>query len=81
MLCALSCTAIRLGWAQDSPLLRTYTSMRTGGEVDCRGCYTAMATLHLLRIDPKTVMERAGMVDFISRCQVWALRGRDTPMT
>ena len=45
-------------------------TMCTGGEVDCRGCYTAMATLHLLNMDPKTVVERAGMVDFISRCQV-----------
>ena len=40
-----------------------------GGEVDCRGCYTAMATLHLLKIDPTTVVARSGMVDFIKRCQ------------
>ena len=44
-----------------------------GGEVDCRGCYTAMATLHLLKIDPTTVVARSGMVDFIKRCQASSL--------
>jgi hypothetical protein len=37
--------------------------------VDCRGCYTAMATLRLLKMDPAAVVARAGMVDFIRRCQ------------
>ena len=40
-----------------------------GGEVDCRGCYTAMATLHLLKIDPIVVVASSGMVDFVRRCQ------------
>ena len=43
--------------------------VNVGGEVDCRGCYTAMATLHLLKMDPYNVIEQAGMVDFIRRCQ------------
>lgn len=46
-----------------------HVSVHVGGEVDCRGCYTAMATLHLLRMDPYNVIEQAGMVDFIKRCQ------------
>lgn len=37
--------------------------------MDCRGCYTAMATLRLLKMDPAAVVARAGMVDFIRRCQ------------
>ena len=28
-----------------------------------------MAILHLLKIDPTTVVARSGMVDFIKRCQ------------
>lgn len=28
-----------------------------------------MATMHLLKMDPQIVVERAGMVAFIKRCQ------------
>lgn len=38
--------------------------------MDCRGCYTAMATLHMLGLDPSGVLERSNMVSFVQRCQV-----------
>ncbi|CAL8469676.1 g9217 [Coccomyxa elongata] len=42
-----------------------------GGEVDCRGCYTAIASLHMLHLDKEEILERSGMADFISRCQTY----------
>jgi prenyltransferase beta subunit len=38
--------------------------------VDCRGCYTALATLQMLCLDKAEVLDRSGMVAFIRRCQV-----------
>lgn len=42
----------------------------TGGEVDVRGCYTAMAVAHMLCLDKAALSRSAGMVDFVRRCQV-----------
>ncbi|GMH43211.1 hypothetical protein BSKO_11133 [Bryopsis sp. KO-2023] len=44
-------------------------TVHDGGEVDVRGCYTAMATAHLLGLDKAEIAERCGMVAFIKRCQ------------
>lgn len=41
-----------------------------GGEVDVRGCYTAMAAAHMLCLDKADFARKAGMVDFVRRCQV-----------
>ena len=38
--------------------------------MDCRGCYTAMVTLHMLGLDGSDVVQRSGMVSFVQRCQV-----------
>ena len=35
-----------------------------------RGCYTAMATAHMLCLDKHALARRAGMASFIRRCQV-----------
>jgi prenyltransferase beta subunit len=40
-----------------------------GGEVDCRGCYTAVATLHMLNLDKAAVLQLSSMAEFIGRCQ------------
>ena len=42
----------------------------TGGEVDVRGCYTAVATAHMLGLDKVSLAKQAGMVEFVTRCQV-----------
>ena len=42
----------------------------TGGEVDVRGCYTAMATAHMLNVDKRALAELADMVTYVKRCQV-----------
>ena len=36
----------------------------------CAGCYTAMATAHLLGLDTATLARRAGMVEYVRSCQV-----------
>ena len=38
--------------------------------MDVRGCYTAMAAAHMLRLDKAALARKAGMVDFLRRCQV-----------
>ncbi len=45
-------------------------SHSTGGEVDVRGCYTAIAAAHMTGIDIQDLAARGGLVDFIKRCQV-----------
>ena len=35
-----------------------------------RGCYTAMATAHMLSLDKFALAEQAGMVQYVKRCQV-----------
>ncbi|KAK9908192.1 hypothetical protein WJX75_004005 [Coccomyxa subellipsoidea] len=42
-----------------------------GGEVDCRGCYTAVATLHMLNLDKAAVLQLSSMAEFIGRCQTY----------
>ncbi|KAK9804940.1 hypothetical protein WJX73_001089 [Symbiochloris irregularis] len=42
-----------------------------GGEVDVRGCYTAMAIACMLGLDKQRLAERAGMADFLRRCQTY----------
>lgn len=37
------------------------------GEVDIRGCYTAMAVAHVLNLDKQQIAERSGMVSFIKQ--------------
>lgn len=46
--------------------------------MDVRGCYTAMAIAHMLGMDKQRLAERAGMADFLRRCQVsmWQRSGR-----
>jgi prenyltransferase beta subunit len=41
-----------------------------GGESDVRSCYTAMAVATGLCLDAKALAAKAGMVDYIRRCQV-----------
>ena len=38
--------------------------------MDVRGCYTAMATAHMLGLDKHALAEKAGMVQYVKRCQV-----------
>ena len=45
----------------------------TGGEVDARACYTAMASAHMLGLDAPRIARDAGMVDFLRRCQARSL--------
>ncbi len=49
--------------------VRYALNLRAGGEVDCRGCYTAVATLHMLNMDKAAVLQLSGMAEFIGRCQ------------
>jgi len=35
-----------------------------------RGCYTAMATAHMLGLDKQKLAEGAGMLQYVRRCQV-----------
>lgn len=35
-----------------------------------RGCYTAMATAHMLGLDKNDLASRSGMVEYVKRCQV-----------
>lgn len=41
-----------------------------GGEVDVRGCYTALAVAHMLGLDKTQLAEKSGSAKFIKRCQV-----------
>ena len=41
-----------------------------GGEVDVRGCYTAMAAAHMLNLDKHALALKANMVQYVKRCQV-----------
>lgn len=41
-----------------------------GGEVDVRGCYTALAVAHILDLDVPALVARSGLVDYVRRCQV-----------
>lgn len=43
-----------------------------GGESDVRSCYTAMAVATSLCLDVKALAAKAGMVDYVRRCQVGA---------
>jgi len=40
-----------------------------GGEVDVRGCYTALAVAHVLDLDVPGLAARSGAVDYVRRCQ------------
>eukprot|EP00195_Chlamydomonas_chlamydogama_P014941 CAMPEP_0202909804 /NCGR_PEP_ID=MMETSP1392-20130828/50321_1 /ASSEMBLY_ACC=CAM_ASM_000868 /TAXON_ID=225041 /ORGANISM="Chlamydomonas chlamydogama, Strain SAG 11-48b" /LENGTH=548 /DNA_ID=CAMNT_0049599673 /DNA_START=13 /DNA_END=1659 /DNA_ORIENTATION=- len=42
-----------------------------GGEGDLRACYIAMAVAHMLGLDKHGLAERAGMVEYIRRCQTY----------
>lgn len=44
--------------------------MLAGGESDVRSCYTAMAVAAGLCLDARALAAKAGMVDYIRRCQV-----------
>ena len=43
-------------------------TVHTDGEIDIRGCYTAMALAHVLNLDMHHIAERCGMVEFIKKC-------------
>lgn len=51
-----------------------------GGEGDLRACYIAMAVAHMLCLDKEDLARRAGMVDYVQRCQVgkrrWVTLGK-----
>jgi hypothetical protein len=49
--------------------------MRAGGEGYLRACYIAMAVAHMLSLDKALLAERAGMVEYVKRCQVRWLGG------
>jgi hypothetical protein len=49
-------------------ILLTYS--KAGGEVDVRGCYTAVAAAHMLRLDKHALADAAGMLQYVKRCQV-----------
>ncbi len=51
----------------------TYVGV-AGGEIDVRGSYTAMAAAHMLNLDKVALAEKAGMVQYVKRCQVLRLR-------
>ena len=40
-----------------------------GGEVDLRGCYTALAIAHMLRLDVACLAKRCGLPAFLRSCQ------------
>lgn len=42
-----------------------------GGEVDVRGCYTAMAIAHMLGLDKANLAVRANMGDYLRTCQTY----------
>ena len=41
-----------------------------GGEVDVRGCYTALVIAHMLQLDAPALAKSADAVGFIRQCQV-----------
>lgn len=41
-----------------------------GGEVDVRGCYTAMAAAHLAGLDAAALAQHASLAAFVTACQV-----------
>ena len=45
-------------------------TMCEGGEVDVRGCYCALATCHMLRLDKVRLAEACSLSHFVSNCQV-----------
>ena len=59
---ALKCVAISSN--------EVYGCGHAGGEVDVRGCYTAMAAAHMLSLDKHALAEKASMVQYVKRCQV-----------
>lgn len=52
--------------------------MFPGGESDVRSCYTAMAVATGLSLDAKALAAKAGMADYIRRCQVGEASGSDS---
>jgi hypothetical protein len=51
---------------------RTHARTHAGGESDVRSCYTAMAVASHLCLDVAALAAKAGLVDYIRRCQVRA---------
>lgn len=45
------------------------------GERDLRCCYLAIATAHMLAMDAAVLEERAGIVQFVQRCQTYEVCG------
>ncbi|KAK9822480.1 hypothetical protein WJX81_000264, partial [Elliptochloris bilobata] len=44
-------------------------SLCEGGEVDVRGCYTALVVAHMLDLDIPALVARSGLIDYVCRCQ------------
>lgn len=42
-------------------------TVHLNGEVDVRGCYTAIAVAHVLHLDKQKIAKRSGMVQFIKQ--------------
>ncbi|KAK9811446.1 hypothetical protein WJX72_004003 [[Myrmecia] bisecta] len=42
-----------------------------GGEVDVRGCYTALAVAYMLQLDVARLVNASGMVEYVRRCQTY----------
>ena len=41
--------------------------------MDVRGCYTAVATAHMLGLDAQELAKKAALVEYVQRCQVRGL--------
>ena len=50
--------------------LQTRAPASAGGEVDLRGCYTALAIAHMLRLDTHLLARHCALPDFLQQCQV-----------
>ena len=68
--CAINACSSTAGLIQSTKVERQRSSCCTGGEIDVRGSYTAMATAHMLSLDKFALAEQASMVQYVKRCQV-----------
>ena len=58
---------------------QTRTPASAGGEVDLRGCYTALAIAHMLCLDTQLLAHHCALPHFLQQCQVQLWQHACTP--
>lgn len=46
-------------------------TVHKGGEIDMRGCYTALAVCHVLGLDKFTIAQKSNIIHYIKSCQTY----------